>query len=149
MEPGDLNVMQRPPRDPRQAILSRRFVGRVVFYAGLITASTLGAFGWALAYSPGDAVTIAFMTLSLAQIWHLGNARSRQPVLTGRLMFANPYAVAAVVLAVLLQVGIVWVPRLAAVLHVTSLGPREWGIVLGFSLISAVVGQVARLSAST
>jgi Ca2+-transporting ATPase len=146
MEPGDVNVMQRPPRDPKQAILSRRFVGRVVFYAGLITASTLGAFGWALAYSPSDAVTIAFMTLSLAQIWHLGNARSRRPVLAGRLMFANPYAVGAVVLAVLLQVGIVWVPMLAAVLHLTSLSALEWGIVLGFSLISAVVGQAARLS---
>jgi Ca2+-transporting ATPase len=144
MEPGDPDVMQRPPRDPKQAILSRRFVGRVALHGGLITASTLGAFAWALARSPDHSVTIAFMTLSLAQIWHLGNARSRQPVLARTRMFANPYAVGAVILATTLQIGIVWVPALSAVLHVTPLSWVEWGVVLACSLVTAIVGQLVR-----
>ena len=43
------------------------------------------------------------MTLALAQILHLGNARSHTHVLRPRRAFANPYAVAAVLLSIVLQ----------------------------------------------
>ena len=38
MEPAAADIMQRPPRRPDAAILSRAFLGRVVYYALLITA---------------------------------------------------------------------------------------------------------------
>ena len=65
MEPGDAEVMTRPPRDPQEAILSRRFSARFWASGWSSRASTLAAFLWALAYAPAQASTMAFMTLAL------------------------------------------------------------------------------------
>jgi Ca2+-transporting ATPase len=143
MEPAEPGVMQRPPRDPDEAILSRRFVRAMTFYAALITLATLAAYVWGL--RSGDAaraMTMAFMTLALAQLFHLGNARSRGPVLTPRRAMANPWAVGAVALVLSLQVAAVyWVP-LAGVLRTVPLPPSDWLIVLGLAAIPAVIGQI-------
>ena len=147
MEPGDSDVMRRPPRNPQEAILSRGFLGEVALYGGLITASTLAAFAYGLAYAPEHSVTMSFMTLALAQIFHLGNARSRQAVLAPARVVANPYAVGGVVLSLILQVGLVQVPPLAALLHVTPLGARHWAVVLALSAVTAVTGQAIRWAA--
>ena len=81
MEPAESNVMTRPPRRPDEAILSTPFLLQIFMYGLVITAATMGAFLWGLAYRPAQATTIAFMTLALAQILHLGNARQRGAVL--------------------------------------------------------------------
>ena len=144
IEPGDVDVMQRPPRDPQDAILSREFLARVLGYGALITLSTLAAFIWALRYSPDDASTIAFMTLALAQIGHLGNARSRRAVLRVSRALANPFAVLGAGLAVLLQVAAATFAPLSRVLQVTALNPTDWLVVIGLAAIPAVVGQVLK-----
>ena len=51
LEPGDADVMARPPRNPAEALLSRPFLVSVLFYGSLITAATLGAF---LLYAEGE-----------------------------------------------------------------------------------------------
>jgi len=146
MEPGDQDIMRRPPRDPQDAILSRALVRQVVLYAALITASTLGAFLWALAVNPAQATTMSFMTLALAQVFHLGNARSDGAVLKPRLAFRNLYAVGALGVTFALQLVAVEVAGLASVLRLTPLGLREWVIVLLLAAATALVGQAIRLA---
>jgi len=146
MEPGDQDIMRRPPRDPQDAILSRALVRQVVLYAALITASTLGAFLWALAVNPAQATTMSFMTLALAQVFHLGNARSDSAVLKPRLAFRNLYAVGALGVTFALQLVAVEVAGLASVLRLTPLGLREWVIVLLLAAATALVGQAIRLA---
>jgi Ca2+-transporting ATPase len=148
MEPGERDIMNRPPRDPREAILSRRFLGSVLFHGALITAVTLGAFGWALGGEHSRATTISFMTLALAQIFHLGNARSRDPVLRVSHAVANPYALAAVAISVGLQLVAMYVEPIARVLRVVPLDAGEWAVVAGLALTPAVVGQVLKLSSA-
>jgi Ca2+-transporting ATPase len=145
VEPGDPDVMERPPRDPQEAILSRAFLSSVVLYAGLITVSTLVAFLWALRYVPAQATTIGFMTLAFAQIFHLGNARSSGTVLRLASALSNPYAVGAVVLCVALQLAAMYVEPLADVLRVRPMGVRDWFVVLGCSSLAAVFGQTLRV----
>ncbi|MGH7445513.1 MAG: cation-translocating P-type ATPase, partial [Longimicrobiales bacterium] len=143
-EPGDENVMRRPPQDPKQAILSGSFLRQVAFFAVLITAATLGAFLWALndaSVDPARAVTIAFMTLALAQVFHLGNARGPEPVLLWRRVIRNPWALGATALTIALQLVAVYVPPLAAILGVVPLSLRDWALIVPFALLPAVVGQ--------
>ena len=144
MEPGDPAVMTRPPRDPEEAILSKAFLRDIFGYAALITLSTLGAYVWALGNSPAQAPTIAFMTLALAQIGHLGNARSAEPVLRPARVVANPYALAGASIAVGLQVATAWIGPLADILHVTPLGGRDWIVIVAASAVPAVVGQMLK-----
>ena len=147
LEPGEPDVMRRPPRDPQATILSRRFVRSLAFYASLITLVTLAAFGWGLTEGRGypHAVTLAFMTLAFAQLFHLGTARSTGPVLAPRRATANRYALGAVAIVVTLQVLAVTVEPLAAVLELTPLGAGDWIGVLGLAAVPAVVGQLLRL----
>jgi Ca2+-transporting ATPase len=145
MEPGDPHVMKRPPRDPQEAILSRRFLGSVLFFGLLITASSVGAFLWALPTGLERASTVCFITLALAQIFHLGNARSVEPVLHPARATANRYAVGAVILSVVLQLLAVWVEPLARVLRVVPLTRAEWVVALTLAAVPAVVGQALKL----
>src|SRR5690606_23636695 len=89
------------------------------------------------------AMTVAFATLALAQIFHLGNARSTHAVLRWRAMVANRWALAAVVLTTGLQLlAIYWEP-LANVLGTVPLTAGDWMVVVPAALAPAVGGQVA------
>jgi Ca2+-transporting ATPase len=145
VEPGDQHVMRRAPRNPQAAILSRRFAGQIALYAALISGSTLATYVWALAYAPTHAVTMAFMTLALAQIVHLGNARNDRAVLRPALAVSNPYAIGAVVVSVALQVAPAGIDSLGAILDVVPLSTVEWTVVLVASAITALIGQTIRL----
>jgi Ca2+-transporting ATPase len=146
LEPGDADVMARPPRNPAEALLSRPFLVSVLFYGSLITAATLGAF---LLYTEGEvrrAQTIAFMTLALAQLFHLGNARRDAPVLDAKRALSNPYAIGAMVFSIALQLATVYVNPLAQILGLVPLASRDWVVIIAFALGPAVVGQVIKLA---
>lgn len=147
VEPAEHDVMQRKPRDPQEAIFSARFLRAIAWYASLITAVTLLAFWIALdgqgTASP-RALTMSFMTLALAQTFHLGNARSEEHVLTVRQALANPVALGAVALVVLLQVLAVHFRPLAEVLRTEPLGARDWAVCVALGIVPAAIGQVSR-----
>ncbi len=147
LEPAESNVMQRPPNDPKAALLSRGMIGSIAFYGVLMTAATLAAFVWALATPERSekAVTMSFLTLSLAQVFHLGNARSSTPVLAWRAVVRNRYALAAVALTILLQALALHLPALAQILRTRPLTLGEWLAAVGFALVPAVVGQALKL----
>jgi Ca2+-transporting ATPase len=146
LEPGEKDVMRRPPRDPRAAILSSRFLLGVGFYGALMTLVTLAAFLWGL--RTGDdlarAMTLSFTTLSLAQILHLGNARSRGTVLGYRAATANRYALGAVALTLGLQLLALYLEPLRTLLGLAAPGWGEWAVVLPLAATPAVVGQALK-----
>jgi Ca2+-transporting ATPase len=144
VEPGDTDVMTRPPRDPREAILSRRFFWNVVSYACLLLAGTLAVVWWAQ-QEAGPVTTMMFMALSLGQIFHLGNARSERHVLHPTAALSNRHAIVAVVIACSLQLLPVYVEPLRSLLQVTRLSLQEWLVVLAGASLTAVLGQAARL----
>ena len=141
--------MRRPPRAPRAAILSAAMLRATLGYGFLIALCTLAAAWWGMRTmpdAPAHAMTLAFMTLAVAQIWHLGNARSQEPVLRPHRIVANPYALGAVALGLLLQLFAVSWPPLARLLGIVPLGWREWLVVGALGLVPAAAGQVARLA---
>jgi Ca2+-transporting ATPase len=141
VEPAETGIMRQPPRDPKMPILSRPMLRATAGYGALMALSALAAFGWALAHDAtvGRATTMTFMTLALAQILHLGNARSEGPVTSPRRAFANRFAVGAAALALTLQV--LSAPALPRVLGLESLGLKEWVLVGALGGVPAVVGQ--------
>jgi Ca2+-transporting ATPase len=144
LEPGDADVMRRPPRDPREALLSRQFLSSVALYGAMITVVTLAAFVMYLDGPVRQAQTIAFMTLAFAQLFHLGNARSEEP-LRGWTHLSNPYALGAVALSIVLQLLAIYVQPLARVLVVETWDAHSWLIVLSLAVIPAVLGQGIKL----
>lgn len=144
MEPAEPGVMDRPPRDPRAAMLSAPFLRAITFHAATIAAVTLVAY-WGLPSSgQAHASTMAFMTLALAQLFHLGNARSHVPVLTLIRVRANPWALGSVALVLALQFASVAFEPIRIVLHTTPLSGRDWIMVMTLAVVPAVIGQTVR-----
>ena len=145
---GGKGIMKQPPRDPGEPIIGRSHWRAIAGYGGLITAAVLGAFALAFAWlelAPSGAVTISFLTLAFAQLWHVFNMREAGSGLLSNEIVRNPWVWGAVALCVGLLIAAVYVPTLASVLKVTDPGPRGWGLVIGMSLLPLILGQLAKL----
>jgi Ca2+-transporting ATPase len=142
---GDPAIMDRPPRDPDEAIMtSNHWLGMGV-YGAIITASVLGslalAFRW-LGMPQDRAVTISFLTLAFAQLWHVFDMRDHGSRFLANDVVRNPYVWGALALCVGLLLLAVYVPPLADVLGVVDPGLAGWGLVLGMSVIPLLAGQL-------
>ena len=80
MSEGGHDVLKRPPRDPKELILGRAQWSMIVFHSLGLTAATFGALALAhfwLELDERAVVTVAFLTLAFAQLWHVFNMRGR------------------------------------------------------------------------
>jgi Ca2+-transporting ATPase len=141
-EPRDELVMQRPPRRPEHGLLSRGLLASAVGHAMLIAVVTLAAF--AVSFDSGKAGTVAFLTLAVAQVLHLGNARSSRPTVHPNRLVTNRFALAAAAVSLGIVVATSQLPALAEVLSLEGLGPGEWGLVVVAGALPAVAGQLWR-----
>lgn len=145
---GDKGIMERPPRDPGEPIIGKPHWRAIAGYGGLITVAVLGAFalafGWLDMNSTG-AVTVSFLTLAFAQLWHVSNVRERHRSPWRNEVVRNPWVWGALGLCVGLLIASVYVPVLASVLSVVDPGPRGWGLVIGMSLLPLILGQLGKL----
>ncbi len=154
VEPGEKNVMEVPPRPADAALLDARTVKSISGYAVMIAVSALAAYllgrflqGYTEPSERGavdGAVTMSFMTIALAQLFHVFNSRKERAALRLREWFANRYVLGAVVLTVVLQLAAVYMPGLKTVLKTAPLRVGDWLIVLACSLVPLVVGQMYR-----
>jgi Ca2+-transporting ATPase len=145
---GDPTMMQRPPRDPQEPILTRRHWLSIAGYGGLITMAILGAFSLALHWldlATPQAVTISFLALALAQLWHVFNMRVRGSALLRNDITRNPYLWGALVLCIALLLGAVYIPPLASLLRITAPSKSGWLLILGASVLPLIIGQIYKL----
>jgi Ca2+-transporting ATPase len=144
---GDVTLMDRPPRDSSEPIMGRRHWIAVVGYGSLITLSALGVFALAFVWldlAQDRAVTLSFLTLAFAQLWHVFNMRGREAHLLRNDITGNVYVWGALLLCVALLLGAVYIPVLADVLAVVAPDARGWALVLGASLLPLFLGQLAK-----
>ena len=142
---GDPAVMKHQPRDPKEPILMNSHWLKIGGYSSLITLSVLSAYGIAsklLQLKPAQAVTVSFLTLAFAQLWHVLNMRDRGSHLLKNDVFQNPYIWGAIGLCTLLLLGAIFLPPLARVLELKRIGGWAWALVLGLSLVPLVIGQI-------
>lgn len=139
--------MDRPPRDPQEPILTRSHWLAIVGYSSVITASVLGALALAVNWQQMEqarAVTVSFLTLAFAQLWHVFNMRGSDSNFLRNDITQNPYIWGALALCALLLLVAVYVPGLANLLQVTNPGRAGWALVIGMSLIPYAVGQILK-----
>jgi len=148
---GDATIMDKPPRDPAEPILTRRHWLAVAGYGLLMAASVLGVFAfahWRLGLDDRGAVTLSFLTLAFNQLWHVFNMRDRRSGLLRNEITRNRWVWGALALCAVILVGAVHIAPLARVLKVTPPDATGWAVVLVASLIPCVVGQVAKAVAA-
>ena len=147
---GDPGIMQVPPRPSDEPILPRGRWLSIFGYGVLLTFSVLLAFGLAFKL-PGPqtdqereklAVTISFLTLAFAQLWHIFNMRAAKTRVLTNDVTSNPFVWGALGLCTVLLILVVYVPFMARILDLSDPGPAGWLLVLAASSLTCVIGQL-------
>ena len=144
---GDHRVMGRPPREPQEPILTERHWIEIFGYGLLLTLTVLSAFFLSLIRfgMPLDqAVTVSFLTVSFARLWHAFNMKDWGASLTSNSVVRNPWMWGAMVTGCGLLFASVYVPQLSSAL---SLKPPErtgWALVATMSVLPLIVVQALK-----
>jgi Ca2+-transporting ATPase len=112
VDPPDGREMLKSPRASDAAILTGRRIGRLLWFAAIMAAGTLGLLVWARDQWGEDvALSMAFTTFVLFQMFNVFNARTEHETVFTRQMFANTKLLLAIASVVLLQVlAVEWGP---------------------------------------
>ncbi len=128
-EPPEPGVMRRPPRDPREPVLTGLFLWRIAFVALILTGGTFGLFLWEMerGVSIEHARTVAVNTLVMFEIFYLFNSRYiTAPVLNRTGLLGNRYVLFAVGILILFQLAFTYFGPLQALFGTAPIEPTIW-----------------------
>jgi Ca2+-transporting ATPase len=142
-EPGESNLMRRPPRPPQEGFFARGLGRHVLWVGPLMAAAVLGTQAWCFYTGAAHWQTMAFTVLCLSQLGHALAIRSERASLFTQGILSNIYLFMAVLLTFLLQMGTIYLPPLNAVFRTAPLTPLELIAALGISAVPflAVEGE--------
>ncbi len=145
LEKGDPDIMDQPPRPPREPVVNRSMLRGIVVQTIAITAAVLGAYVLGLNWGNGSydlAQTMAFVTLSASELLRAYTARSERYPLLKLGIFSNSYMQYAVGASAVLLLGVVYLPFLQPIFDTVPLGLREWAVVAPLLFVPAVVAEI-------
>lgn len=139
-ERSESNVMQRPPRNPKEPLLTNFLIWRIIFVSLILVSGTFGLFLWERAQGASIelARTVAVNTLVMFEIFYLISARYLlAPSLTIEGLTGNRYVLYAIGLLILLQLGFTYLGSMQTLFGTTAMGIDAWlrVIVVGSSVL--------------
>ena len=143
---GSPALMRDPPRDPQESILERQHWRTIFLVGGVMASSVLAALGVAVLWLelPGrQATTVAFLTLAMAQLWHVFSMRNPGSGWLRNEITRNPWVWAALGLCIALLLMAVYWPGLAEVLSIVDPGASGWAVAVLLSLVPLMFGQLS------
>lgn len=145
MEPQEDGLLRQPPRDPKEGILTREFLLRILLQGGLIALCTMTAFHLGLETGgAGTASTMAFAALTLARLFHGFNCRSEHSI--AKLGFrGNLWSILAFETGVLLLAAVLFLPGLQVLFAVADLNLRQLVSIVALAVIPTVVIQAGKM----
>ena len=128
-EPPEAGVMMRPPRDPKEPILTPFLAWRIGFVALILIIGTFWLFSWERlnGASIEYARTVAVNTLVGFEIFYLFNTRYlSQTTLTRVGVFGNAYALAAVGIVIVFQMALTYVTPMQKLFGTDAIRFASW-----------------------
>lgn len=147
MERGEKDLMKREPRNAKDGIFAGGMAFDVLTQGLLVTIITIAAYvighfmesgRWELVDSP-DGMTMAFLALSMAEIFHSFNMRSRRKSIF-TIKQQNIFLWGAMILSLLATTLVIYVPFLSEAFAFTHISFAEYGVALAlaFSIIPII-----------
>ncbi len=170
MEKGDPDIMNQKPRAKSEPIINRSMGIGIIVQTIAQTSAVLGAFVTGLAWhlEAGSVIpsganvlsfvlahdwrgvdvqaaeTMAFVTLSLAELFRAYTVRSERASIFKIGIFSNKYMQYAVGLSIALLLLVCAVPFLQPIFNTHFLSGREWGLVVGLALMPAAAEEITK-----
>ncbi|MGQ9832953.1 MAG: cation-translocating P-type ATPase [Candidatus Villigracilaceae bacterium] len=168
MEKGDPDVMERKPRARNEPIINRSMGLGILIQTITQTTAVLTAFGLGLYWHIDQSLpagmnpilgliqhdwrgidvqtaeTMAFVTLSLCELFRAYTVRSERASLFTIGVFSNKWMQYAVGFSITLLLLVCIIPFLQPIFNTHFLSWREWLIVLGLALIPAASEEVTK-----
>jgi magnesium-transporting ATPase (P-type) len=154
-EPKEPGIMDRPPRDPDQPILTRVLVERIVLVSVLMLIGAFGLFEYELmnGATTAEARTVAVNVFVLVETAYLLNCRSLTQAFVQIGFFSNPPLLAGMAAMVALQVLYTYLPFFHVVFESAPIDLAAWGrivaVALGVMLVVGVEKAMRRRGAPT
>ena len=144
-EPGDPDIMDQPPRPPNEPIINKYMQLGIVVQTIAITVVTLIAF--ALGDPNGNiayAETMAFVTLSISELFRAYTARSEFYPLAKIGFFKNKLMNWAVIGSLLLIILVIYIPFLQPIFNTAPLSIGHWLEIIPLILIPSVAAELTK-----
>lgn len=147
MEGAEEDIMKRPPRDADEGIFAGG-LGIDVIYQGITVAIlTLVSYAYGCGESHITGMTMAFVTLSLSEIFHSLNMRSRTRSIF-KLKKHNAYLFGAMVLSFVLVLSVLYIPGLNTLFKLAPLSAADLLASIGIALAIIPVVEIVKLARS-
>ena len=158
MEEAEPDTMNRPPRNSKDGIFSGGLGVDVVYQGVLVTVITIVAYligasmefgaGWFAALrtagESGHGMTMAFLAMSMCEIFHSFNLRSQRKSVFS-LKSHNKILWAAMLGSLLLTTLVIEVPFIAKAFGFTPIGLDEYAIAMGLAVLVIPVVEIVKL----
>ena len=120
-EPAEPGVMQRPPRPPDESIFAHGMWQHIVWVGLFVGCVSITSQAWAISREAEYWQTVVFSVLTISQLFHSLAVRSETASLFSIGLCSNLPMLGAVLLTVLLQLLVIYVPALNEVFHTQPL----------------------------
>lgn len=144
MEPPEKDLLAQKPRSPKEGILTKNFLLRILIQGGLIAICSMTAFYIGLKVNTATASTMAFATLTLARLFHGFNCRSDHSIF--KIGFRrNWYSLGAFCTGALLLACVLFFPFLHSMFEVAPLTVSQAGFIVLLALLPTILIQLYKV----
>ena len=145
---GDKTVMNKPPRDPKKDIVTNKNWLIIGLYAVAMTLSVIVAVFYCKLYISAEhnvLNNVAFVTLALAQLFHVFNMSSPESGLLANEVTKNKFVWFALLICTVLIALMYIIPQTKTALHLHIIPTKAWIVCLLASLFPLVIGQLYKI----
>jgi Ca2+-transporting ATPase len=152
LEKGDPDIMDRPPRPPKEPMINRSMISGILVQTVALTVVVLVAYWQGMLRFSGlehtervaTARTMAFATLILSELARVYTCRSERFPLLRLGVFTNTWMQYAVGFSTLLLLLVIYLPFLRPVFGTVPLTVREWGLIVPLVLIPSIMAELQK-----
>jgi len=146
IDPADPDIMERPPRSPREGVFTPGVLMSIAVIAVMMPATILPVFLWRTrTVELIEAQTVAFTMITMFEIFRVFSCRSERHSIFKLGFFTNRWLVYAAIASVLMQMAVVYLPPLQSAFNTVALSPMDWALVLPLSLTGFVALELAKI----
>ena len=145
MEPGHHDVLNHAPRNKNERILNKQLIPFLVLMVGLMVLGTIPLFKYFLPHGLDKARTVAFVSMSMFQLFNVFNMRSLKKSLFKIGIFSNKWLNFGWLVSFLAMLGVIYTPWINKTFQFVPLNLKEFLMITLIASSVFIVGEIYKV----